>query len=45
MVNIKKNIRKMKKQLKRDFLTLPVIRTVTPFLYESDMTRRQTLQR
>ena len=24
MVNIKKNIRKMKKQLKRDFLTLPV---------------------
>lgn len=26
MVNIKKNIRKMKKQLKRDFLTLPVIR-------------------
>lgn len=26
MVNIKKNIRKMKKQLKRGFLTLPVIR-------------------
>lgn len=39
------SIRKMKKQLKRDSLRFLSLDVMTPFLYESDMTRRQTLQR